>query len=121
MMKTPVVYLASCVHNILCQKCGERYFEVGVDEKKLCKICLATILSDQHKPMYRYLNGQPLKDEHNGKTLEIDHTVTTFLVSIRHMGNLSEATVKDLIEKRHEVVGISVHNQNFFVSRVHND
>ena len=38
------------------------------------------------------------------KMIQADHTVTEFKVVVRHMRNISEDTIKDLIQKRLEVV-----------------
>lgn len=42
----------------------------------------------------------------NGQTVQFDHSVQTFTVSVRSMGGVGIDTIKNLIEKRHEVVAI---------------
>jgi len=49
------------------------------------------------------VNGKKIGD---GETVTLDHSVQTFIVKVRSLGHVSPNTIKDLIEKRHEVVSI---------------
>jgi len=51
----------------------------------------------------REVNGLPIG---NGMTVTLDHSVQVFTVAVRSMGRVGTDTIKNLIEKRHEVVRI---------------
>jgi len=51
----------------------------------------------------REVNGLPIS---NGMTVTLDHSVQVFTVVVRSMGRVGADTIKNLIEKRHEVVRI---------------
>lgn len=46
---------------------------------------------------------KPISD---GQTVLVDHTIRTFTVSVRSMNDVGANTIKDLIEKKFEVVSI---------------
>lgn len=58
------------------------------------------------------LDGKPLKD---GETVTTDHSVRTFTVQVRSMGTVSVDSIKDLIERRHEVVSIEEGDLTLYV------
>ena len=49
------------------------------------------------------VNGRPIPP---GRTVTADHTVKTFTVTVRSMGAVGPTTIKDLIEKKLEVVSV---------------
>jgi hypothetical protein len=40
----------------------------------------------------------------NGETVQVDHSIKTFVVRVRSMTNVGPDTIKNLIEKKFEVV-----------------
>jgi hypothetical protein len=58
------------------------------------------------------VNGRPIG---NGQTVVVDHSVQSFLVVVRSMGGVSPDTIKNLIERRHEVVRIEPVDAQLYV------
>ena len=58
------------------------------------------------------VNGRPIR---HGETVVVDHKVQSFVVVVRSMGGVGPDTIKDLIERRHEVVKIERVDEQFFV------
>lgn len=55
------------------------------------------------------------EDVRDGQTVINDHTITGFHVSVRSMNLVGEETIKDLIEKKFEVVDIRKTSKQFFL------
>jgi hypothetical protein len=51
------------------------------------------------------IGQKPIRD---GQTVLIDHTIRTFVVQVRSTTQVGVDTIKDLIEKKHEVVSIEM-------------
>ena len=49
------------------------------------------------------IGDKPIGD---GQTVQVDHTIKTFTVSVRSMSNVGADTIKNLIEAKFEVVEI---------------
>lgn len=43
-----------------------------------------------------------------GRTVQVDHKVTTFVVTVRSLSNVGTDSIKNLIEKKFEVVDINI-------------
>jgi hypothetical protein len=50
-----------------------------------------------------------------GRTVQVDHTVTTFVVTVRSLSNVGTDSIKNLIEKKFEVVDINIANSKLVV------
>lgn len=50
----------------------------------------------------------------DSKCRVVDHTVKTFIVTVRTTSNVGTETIKDLIEKKHEVVFIEETSSEHF-------
>lgn len=48
-------------------------------------------------------------------TVTVDHTVQTFVVTVRSMGRVSSETIKNLIEKKYEVCNITEQGSTAYV------
>ncbi len=59
-----------------------------------------------------HLYGGKLED---GQTVTVDHTVTSFTVTIRTMGSISAQDVKDQLQKKWEVTHIEEGDSTMYV------
>ena len=61
------------------------------------------------------IGDSPIND---GDTVQVDHNVTTFVVTIRSMGSVGVESIKDLIERKFEVVDIKETDQQLMVKKL---
>jgi hypothetical protein len=63
---------------------------------------------EQQQQITRYIleSGNHQKFDPFGDTVQFDHAVLTFEVSIRTMGRITCEGIKDYLERKHEVVSI---------------
>lgn len=67
-------------------------------------------MNDQVVTEYRHLDGREVRE---GNCVLPDHTLTTFTVTVRHMGPLGAETIKNLIEQKHETTLVAKTRQLF--------
>jgi hypothetical protein len=60
----------------------------------------------------REVNGRHVDD---GETVTVDHSVQVFTVVVRSMSRVGPDTIKNLIEKRHEVVKVEEIDSTLYV------
>lgn len=72
-------------------------------------------MKSEIKTSYTNVGNKPIG---NGHTVQVDHNVTTFVVSVRSMTNVGPETIKDLIQKKFEVTDIRQVSQDFAVKRL---
>ncbi len=54
----------------------------------------------------------------DGDTVQVDHNVTTFVVSVRSMTNVGIETIKNLIQQKFEVVEINIADKKYMVKKL---
>ena len=61
------------------------------------------------------LDGLPVGSIRPGQTMTVDHSVTVFTVKIRHMGKVTQETLKRLLQTKYEVIDVEQTDQTTYV------
>lgn len=61
------------------------------------------------------IGSKPIRD---GDTVQVDHNVSVFSVSVRSLSNIGTETIKNLIEKKYEVTDVQQVEQTFMVHKL---
>jgi len=61
---------------------------------------------------YIEING---KEIGRGETVSVDHIETTFTVTLRSLQSIGDDTLKRLIQRQYEVIGIKTVDTTYFV------
>lgn len=61
------------------------------------------------------LDGLPVGSIRPGQTMTVDHSVTVFTVTVRHMGDVTLETIRRLLQTKYEVINVEQTDRTTYV------